>query len=138
VKRLSHRSIAFLFLPLLAAIAAGCGSGSETSLPAPSIIAIDPAQGAAGVKLNVRISATFNQEMNSDTITTSTFQLVDVSQQFVNGTVTYDSSNDQATFSPGADLTPNTMYTVAISSAITSVADVPLPADVTWTFSTGQ
>jgi hypothetical protein len=129
---------------LLAAMAAimlaaltGCGSGSGTRLPVPAVVSTAPADAATGVHLGATISATFNQQMNQSTVNDSTFVLSDPSGALVAGSVTYDSASFTATFTPHAQLAPNTVYMAGISSGVTNIADTPLPKDFTWSFTTG-
>jgi Bacterial Ig-like domain len=125
------------FWAIVLATAVGCGSGSGTALPVPAVVSTTPADNAAGVNLGVVLSATFNQQMNLSTINTATFVLSDPSGTLVSGAVAYDSVKFVATFTPDAPLTPNTTYMAGISSGVANAANTPLPADFTWSFTTG-
>ncbi len=61
------RTIALLLLTLLAA----CGDDDGSS-SAPRVLSSSPADGAAGVALNVGVSATFSEAMDPASLTTST------------------------------------------------------------------
>ena len=112
-----------------------CG-GSGTVLPRPAVVSTAPAEAATGIPVDTIISATFNQQMNPSTVNESTFVLSDPESALVPGEVTYDSANFIGMFTPHSPLLPATTYTVGISSGVTNIADKPLPADFTWTFTT--
>ena len=95
------------------------------------------------VLLNAAVSATFSKPMNPVTITapgTFTLAVAGVGGAAVTGTVTYDSVNQIATFTPAANLTATTQYTATITNAATDLAGNPLVAGIApnpWSFTTG-
>jgi len=122
---------------LMLAYAAGCGSGSGTSLPHPAVVSTVPADSATGVSLNTTISATFNQQMNLSTINSSTFVVSDPSHRVLAGSLAYNAFSFTATFTPAAPLAPSTTFTASISGGVASVANATLGVDFTWNFTTG-
>ena len=106
---------------------------------APTIISTNPVDGAANVAINATVNATFNEAMDPLTITTATFQLEGPGAVAIPGTITYDSINLIATFTPSSNLAANTTYTVTITAGATDLAGNPLGAGVAptpWTFTT--
>jgi hypothetical protein len=95
------------------------------------------------VTLNTAVNATFSEAMNPTTIIApGTFSLAvtGVGGAAVPGNVTYDVNSDIATFTPLANLTPNTNYTAMVSNAAEDVAGNPLAAGTApnpWSFMTG-
>jgi hypothetical protein len=98
---------------------------------APSVTSTAPEANATDVAVGTTVSATFNEAMDSSTITPSSFTLEGVS-----GSIAYDSGTDTATFTPGADLEEGTTYTVTLSTAITDAAGNPLASAYSWSFTT--
>jgi hypothetical protein len=102
---------------------------SDTS--APYVIALNLVAGATCVPQNQKITAIFDEQMDSLTINPSTFFIVGVT-----GTVTYDVVNQMATFTPSASLAANTKYTIMVTAGAEDMGGVPV-APVTQTFTTG-
>jgi beta-lactam-binding protein with PASTA domain len=101
----------------------------------PEVVFTIPAPDAVDVPLNQIIAAIFNKVMDAATINAGTFTLMqDVTP--ISGVVTY--SGVTATFTPDADLLPNTEYTAMISMNATDLVGTPLAADYVWTFMTGD
>ncbi|MBA7669352.1 hypothetical protein ES703_77482 [subsurface metagenome] len=98
---------------------------------APTISSTSPVADATNVAVDTTVSVTFNEAMESSTITTSSFTLDSVS-----GSVSYDSGTYTATFTPSANLAYNTTYTATLSTAITDAAGNPLAAEYSWSFTT--
>ena len=105
----------------------------------PVVTSTIPANGAANVPLNQKITATFNQAMNPATITAAGTFTVAVAGggAAVAGTVTYVAGANTAIFTPTMNLAPTTVYTATITTAAQSVGGIPLAANHSWTFSTG-
>ena len=135
--RASRQWLLWLMGGLMLAVAAGCGSGSGTSLPILAVVSMVPADSSTGVHLSATVSATFNQQMNQSTFNPSTFSLSDPTGAILSGTITYNAFKFTATFTPSSSLAPNTTYMAAISGGVANVANSTLGADVTWSFTTG-
>jgi len=107
----------------------------------PVVVSTIPADGAVGVPLNQVVSATFNEKMNPETITTESFTLVGATTiagtkaaTVVTGTVVY--SGLTAFFTPSSPLTPNTTYTGSIKTQAKDLMGNALQVDHVWSFST--
>lgn len=99
----------------------------------PTVIENFPLNAATNVPINTPIFARFNEEMNSITITTTSFTVSDGAN--VTGTVTYTGTT--ATFTTTGDLLPNTLYTATITTDAEDLAGNALAADYSWVFTTG-
>jgi hypothetical protein len=119
-------------------LAGGLGNNGIASTMAdgktPTVSSTVPADGAAGVALNVSPSATFSQFMDPATISAISFILRHGSTA-VTGSVTY--TGITATFRPAGELLPNTQYTATITTIAKNLAGVALENNYVWTFATG-
>jgi WD40 repeat protein len=109
---------------------------------APAVAAQSPVSGATGVGTNASVTATFNEEMDAATITTTTFELRNASNNLVTATVSYNGTNRTATLTPSALLASNATYTAtlkggAIEPRVKDLAGNALVANLTWSFTTG-
>lgn len=102
---------------------------SDTSAPYVAVVNLAP--GATGVPLNQKIVVTFDEQMSSFTLNTSTFFIAGVP-----GTVTYDVVTQSATLTPSTLLAPNTTYTFTVTTGALDLGGVPLAAPFTQTFTT--
>lgn len=100
----------------------------------PAVASTVPADGAANASLSGAVSATFNEAMDGDTITTASFTLSDGGA--VSGTVSYDGPTLTATFTPDSALASGTLYTATITTSATDVAGNALGAQFSWEFTT--
>ena len=103
----------------------------------PTVVSQSPASNATGVATNAAVTATFSEDMDPATISTSTFTLTGPSGT-VPATVTYDTASKTATLTPasGTGLAFNSTYTVTISGAQDVSHNAINP--VTWSFTTGN
>ena len=106
---------------------------STGTLLRPVVITADPINDANAVPLNKTISATFNMEMNSSTLNSTTFK-VSEGVNAVAGTISYTGST--VTFVPASPLLTNKIYTVTITTGAKNTLDTATAADYTWTFTT--
>jgi hypothetical protein len=102
----------------------------------PAVLSTNPISNATGVSPYQPISATFNENLNPATVTTNTFTLADANGS-VTGLVSYSGGARTATFTPDSSLTPLTIYTATLTTAIQDLAGNPLAADYVWTFTAG-
>jgi WD40 repeat protein len=70
----------------------------------PTVITQSPANGAASISQGASVTATFSKAMDAATVTTSTFELRDSSNNVVSATVSYNASTLTATLTPTASL----------------------------------
>jgi hypothetical protein len=104
-------------------------SGVSTS--PPSVTTQSPAPNATGVPITSAVSATFNTQIDTSTLT---FTLSDGSGNPVPASVTYNSSTDTATLTPSSPLALDSQYTASISASDLFGNAMTQPA--TWTFTT--
>ncbi|MCD6427671.1 MAG: Ig-like domain-containing protein, partial [Caldisericaceae bacterium] len=103
----------------------------------PCVVSTVPDNNATNVDVNTTISATFDRDMNSSTITTSTFTLKDSSGNAISGAVSYDLSSKTAIFTPSDPLSENETYTATISGTVKDTDGNAMGSDYSWSFSTG-
>ncbi|WP_041726160.1 Ig-like domain-containing protein [Caldisericum exile] len=107
-----------------------------TQSAGPKVLSTNPVDGATGVAVDTTISATFDKDIDTSTLTTSSFTLKDSSNNSVSGTVSYDSSSKTATFTPSSNLSSNTTYTATLSGSIKDTSGNLMGADYSWSFTT--
>ncbi len=100
----------------------------------PIVVSTDPANGAVAVPLNKVVTVTFSTNMDPATINNTSFQLKQ-GNTVVAGTVTY--SGMTASFTPAANLAPNTVYTGTITTAASDMFGNSLATNYIWSFVTG-
>jgi hypothetical protein len=123
---------------LLVMIMAGCedrvGITSPPQITIPTVSSTSPINLSTGVAFNNKVTATFSESMDSSTITTATFTLMQ-GTSFVSGTVSYTGAT--ATFAPSSNLTPNTTYIGTITTMAKNLAGNALANNYVWSFTTG-
>jgi hypothetical protein len=107
-------------------------SFTTADITPPTVVRTSPRDGATGVAVTTKVTATFSEAMDATTITVDSFTLDGVA-----GRVAYNSSTYTATFTPSANLAYSTTYTATLSTAITDVAGNHLASVYTWSFTTG-
>jgi hypothetical protein len=125
-------------LLLLVIMVAGCedraGLITSPTLTTPTVSATNPVNASTGMPFNQKISATFSELMDSTTITTASFTLMQ-GTTFVAGTVSYTGTT--ATFAPSSNLAANTLYTATITTTAKSLMAEGLSSNYVWSFTTG-
>ena len=133
---------------------------TEPSHPAPRVVAIYPADGAAGVPTqwqpaktspgpatgggDLRIWAALGNAVEPGTVTAGTFKLLDETGQPVEpldgfprpGPWGADGGTHSILFYPAADLAPCATYTAVITTGLRDLAGAPLDAEHRWSFRT--
>jgi Bacterial Ig-like domain len=124
---------------------------------APVILdAVTPASSTTEVARNTNVTATFSEEMDETTLTTSTFQLYQgqwtrVKKKKkgkkhwvwvykwvpVSASVSCDSPCKTATLDPTSDLAANTTYLAVVTTGAKDWANTALAKNHSWTFTTG-
>lgn len=125
----------FTFAILFIALISGCAKDDfeEVIGVCPVVESTTPLSNTVGVPLGQIITATFNEEMNPNTITSTSFTVVGTAA--VTGTVTY--SGKTASFTPTLPLEENTTYTARITTQAKDKMGNALQADYVWAFTTG-
>jgi len=94
---------------------------------------------STGVSVTTAVTAVFDEAIDPDTLTTTTFTLVDEEGNSVNGTVSYNEGAKTAVFNylqNYESLFVNTTYTARLTTGITDLDGNPMAADYTWSFKT--
>ncbi len=103
----------------------------------PSVTVTVPTDGAIGIPVNSKVTATFTEAMNAGTITGTTFTVINRNTGgAVAGVVTYNASTLTATFSPSANLSPDTPYLATVTIGATDTTGHALASAKTWRFRT--
>ncbi|HCY75175.1 MAG TPA: hypothetical protein DHV28_04585 [Ignavibacteriales bacterium] len=138
MNKIKNYSMLWLIPLMLVMMIAGCDDRLGIVYPpagnAPTVISTVPVNAATNVALNQQIAATFSEVMNSATLTTATFTLMQ-GTTLVPGTVTY--SGTTATFSPTSNLTASTLYTATVKIGAKDLDGNGLADNYVWSFTTG-
>lgn len=110
-------------------------TGTTADTSAPTVTSTDPANAATGVVLNKKIAATFSDAMDPLTLTTASYRVTGPGATAVAGSVAYVGTT--ATFTPSADLAPNTTYSATLTTGATDLAGNALASSYVWSFTTG-
>ncbi len=105
---------------------------------AATVVSTAPADGAANVPVSAAITVTFSEDMDSSTISKSTF-FVSTGTGYNAGTIagTVSLNGATATFMP-TSLDYNKKYTATVTKNVKDLNGNPLQADYTWSFTTEQ
>ncbi|PLX82089.1 MAG: hypothetical protein C0616_03230 [Desulfuromonas sp.] len=98
---------------------------------------LSPADGATGVDVAADVAIGFGRAMNGETLTSETVELSD-QLGLVTATVEYDEETQILTLAPQADLDPNSDYQVRLTTDVSDIDGNPLPAELIWSFQTGE
>lgn len=120
---------------LLMVLFAGCKKDDDSATPQTGAVTTIPTDNASGVDSNGKLSATFTEAMNPQTINASTFVVMQGATP-VSGTVSY--LGKTATFTPLNSLTAGKTYTATITTGAKTVAGVALLTAKVWNFTTGK
>ena len=102
----------------------------------PGAVSVTPSNGSTFVSARVVIVVEFDEPMNSASINATTFTL-NSGTVAVMGDITYDPVSWTVTFTPSTMLESNLTYTVQVTTGVTNIYGVALPAPITWQFMTG-
>jgi hypothetical protein len=103
----------------------------------PAVASVTPPDGAGDADPAGLVTATFNEELDSASVTGSTVRLRNGSGALVPATVSYAAGSSTATLDPSASLVPGTTYTATVDGGPGGVADRAgnrLPQDHSWSF----
>ena len=106
---------------------------NDTDTTSPRVTFNSPATDAVDVAVDSTISVTFSEEINAFTVTTDTFSVT--GDDAVDGEIVLAGGNLVATFTPSANLTNGTLYTVYLTSGIKDDGDNSLTPFI-WNFTT--
>jgi len=134
MKRFNAWQVYILFISIMSSFfITGCGHRSNST--APRVTAVVPLNNAVGVAVNTGIAVAFSEAMDTSTITTTTFTLMEGTIA-VSGAVA--SSDVNAVFTPASDLASNTTYTATITTGVKDVDGDALASNYVWSFTTGS
>ena len=102
----------------------------------PTIISVNPVDGASEVSLNTKINVVFSEAMAPASLDTASFKLKDANNQTVAGSVSYNAATRTAVFSPNQVLLYGEVYTVSIDNSVTDLANNPLQSQLSTNFTT--
>jgi hypothetical protein len=109
-------------------------TGTGADVTPPTVTNENPRDLATSVAINQTVSATFSEQMDSATVDTTSFTLMD-GVTSIPGSVSCPGTT--ATFNPTSDLPPGTTITARITTQVRDLANNAMAADFVWTFDTG-
>ena len=112
------------------------GSGPDGT--APAVISTTPADGASMVAPNAGINATFSKAMNPATLNPATFRLEGPGPTSIAGKITYDVTNQIATFTPRVAFATSSLFTATVTTGALDLEGNAVAANVSWSFTTGS
>jgi methionine-rich copper-binding protein CopC len=98
----------------------------------PTVSSVTPASGSSGNPVSVAPTATFSQAVVPSSVS---FTVKDSSGNTAAGSVSFNSADTVATFSPSSPLAADTTYTATVSDAQTS-SGATMSSPFSWTFNT--
>jgi hypothetical protein len=102
----------------------------------PRVISTFPTNKATDIPLSTNIKATFSEQIQPSTVSTSTFQVRDNTGKIIPGKVTKSTSNLNALFKPLSPLVNSKVYTVIVTTDVKDLAGNPLFGIKRWSFTT--
>ncbi len=105
----------------------------------PTVVSVSPAGASTNVATSASVTAVFSEALNPSTVSSSTFQLRDASNNLVSATVSYSAATKTVTLTPTTPLTNSTTYMLTIvggTGGVTDVAGNALAANVFSSFTT--
>ncbi|HVN92116.1 MAG TPA: alkaline phosphatase family protein [Terracidiphilus sp.] len=125
------------FLTCVTIALSGCGALSTNGYKSTlGVAAVTPANGTTGVAITSTVTAAFNMDVTSSTLTTATFTLTPQGGAAVTGTISYNSANFTATFTPSGHLAYSKTYTATITTGVQSTTGTALTSNYSWSFTT--
>jgi hypothetical protein len=98
-----------------AALSARAVTNNTLDTTAPTVVSVNPPNGATGVASNTAVTVTFSENMDASTISTSTIELRNTAtDDLIVSTVNYNATTRAATLTPSSSLAEATSYTVRV------------------------
>lgn len=123
--------------PLAAARTWSFTTASTVDSSPPSVTSTSPADKETGVPVNTTVKALFSKEIDEQSLQ-SNFILQGPDGEEITAALSYDSSSQAATLTPGAPLQPNTIYQATVRKGVSDLGGRSLAADFQWSFTTGS
>jgi len=131
-------------------VSASDAAGNSESTPAtrswtvdttePAVSSVRPADGATGAGPQTDVEATFSEEIDPSTLTTTTFTLVGEGDSTpISASVRRDAGGSKAILAPETRLEDDTTYVATLTSGADGIKDLTgnaLAADHSWSFAT--
>jgi hypothetical protein len=111
------------------------GAAPDTDPPEVDPDSLIPGINATDVPWDTIISATFNEDLDPSTVSTSTFKLMKGAVE-VAGSVSYSAAAKTATFTPDVNLDPSTDYTATLMEGIEDTVGNATVTAYEWSFTT--
>jgi hypothetical protein len=105
----------------------------------PKVAAVSPDAGAVGVPTSGKVTVTFDEPLDPNTVNAGAITLKDDAGAAIVSSVSYDAQARKATLTPLAPLALGKGYTATVlsgSAGVTDLAGNRLAADKTWSFRT--
>ncbi len=106
----------------------------KNGTPPPQISSVSPTANDIDIMASSSISITFDQDMSSGTLTTSTILVSSLQKGKIAGSVSYNSGNKTATFDPTSDFLVGDVVTVTVKTGAQSTNNAGISAPYTWSF----
>jgi hypothetical protein len=111
-------------------------TGAAPSVTLPTVLSTVPLNQTTGVPINQAISATFSTAMDPATINSTNVAVTGPGGSAIAGIVTYAAVGKTATFTPRANLAPNTTYLATIAAGVKDLGGNALASNYVWSFTT--
>lgn len=109
-------------------------SYGQTDTHPPTVLSSMPVNGERSAPINTRVTAAFSKAMDSATINTDNFSLMNASNVPVGGTFSYDQTTRRASFFPSTSLLSDETYTAKITTGVKDTSGNPLVVGFSWSF----
>jgi len=107
-----------------------------TDTEPPLVNSVSPASNATDVARNINIIASFNEDINAESVTASSLLVTDENNQVIPGILGISGAN--AIFEPTTPFTSDTTYTVTLSNDVEDLFANKLQTTFSWNFTTGS
>ncbi len=111
-----------------------------TDVVPPTVLSVTPAAGATNVDIGSVIEARFSEALSTTTVTSTTVELRDPSNNLVTATISADNFSHAVNLVPISALKFSTSYTARVKGGASGVKDLSgnaLASDDSWSFTTG-
>ncbi len=130
-------SMGLLLLACCANGGEGSGDGgSDSDAGAPVVSSTSPADEAKSVERAGVITATFSKDMLHTSLHEMSFALARSGGDNISGSVSFDSENNIASFTPDGPLAINASYTASLDTTIVDLSGNALARTHNWSFTT--
>jgi hypothetical protein len=109
--------------------------GQLTPPTQPTITSVSPPDNALEVAIDIPVTAIFSEALDSSTLTTSNYYLMN-GPTVIPGRVTYDRTSNTLKFTPSNKLAYNTIYVATIKANVKSTSGQLMTDSYTWSFTT--